>query len=405
MTRLFQIAWRNVWRTPRRTVVTVATMTLALLVMILYSSVFEGFLRDLERDAVEIELGDLQVHAEGYRDRPSLYTMIEDPEPIAATLEAEGYRVTAHLLAGGLAASNTTATGAQFRGLDLESNARVSAIADEIEAGVWLDAGDPQGVVLGRQLARTLDIRVGDELVALSQAYDGSMANDLFIVRGVLGSVGEGTDRGAVLMLAESFRTLFGVPAGAHQLILRRPEAVPLEQALERVSVVAAGHETQTWRQLMPMLATMLDSARGIIILVFATVYIVIAILVLNAMLMAVFERIRELGVLKAIGLSPRHVLALVVIEGMLQALVAIAIGGTLAIPGLIYLRDHGLNLAGLADVTLSGMSLEAVWYGVISPRVVATPILVLLFLVLLGVVIPGIKASRLDPVKAMRHQ
>ena len=405
MKKLFQIAWRNLWRTPRRTVVTCGAMTLAVLTMMIYSSLIAGMLRDLERDIVDVEIGDVQVHAEGYLNRPSLYTLIDDSEEVASRIEAAGYSVAGNLLAGGLAASDTTSAGASLRGVDLEEIASVSQIADEVEEGDWLDSQDPAGVVVGKLLARTLDIGVGAELILLSQAYDGSMANDLFIVRGVLGTISAATDRAAVYMLSDTFRDLFGVYEGVHQLIVRRPEGVSLEAAESVVAQLAEGHVTKSWRALMPTLATMVDSVSGVIWIVYVIVYLVLALLILNAMLMAVFERIRELGVLKAIGLAPRHVFLLMAIEALLQAATAIVIGGLLAAPALVYLQQNGFNMGLVSGLTIAGLSMDSIWYGEISPRIFVLPVVTLVVLVFLGVLYPGIKAARVEPVEAMRHQ
>ena len=206
---ILKIAWRNLWRRSRRTVVTIGAMTLALLVLILYSGLVEGYLRDMERNILDLEFGDVQAYAGDYRDRPSIYTLIEDPEALLESLESQGYRATARLLGGGLVAAGDSSAGAAFRGVDLARDPEVSEIYQHVSRGEWLEAADPKGVVLGRRLALTLDVDVGDELVFLSQATDGSMANDLFEVRGILLSVGDATDRAGVFLTAEAFREFF----------------------------------------------------------------------------------------------------------------------------------------------------------------------------------------------------
>ena len=232
---MFKMAWRNLWRNPRRTVVTLTAMTLALLVMILYTSMVEGFLRDLERDIVELEVGDIQVHGEGYRGAPSLYTTIDHSEALIEALEQRGYRVSARWLGGGLVASGDSSAGARLVGIDVERDRQVSRVSSEVEMGEWIDAADPSAVVLGRRLARTLDVDVGGELIVLGQAADGSMANDLYSVRGILGAVSEETDRAGVFMTVGAFEELFAFDQGAHQMVLRKPDLVTAEAALDEV--------------------------------------------------------------------------------------------------------------------------------------------------------------------------
>lgn len=404
MKRIFTLAWRNLWRTPRRTGVTLAAMTLAVLVMVLYTSLMQGYLRDLERDLVDVEIGDLQIHAEGYLERPSLYTRIEDTERVIDELEQAGFSAASRLLAGGLVAAKDNSAGALLKGVDLDRNSSVTQIAERIETGSWLSESAPLGAVVGRLLARTLDVGVGDELIVLGQATDGSMANELLKVRGVLSGVSEATDRATVFVAEATFREIFSVADGAHQILVKRPSDLSLDQAASTAGQVARGLDPRTWRQLLPFMATMIDTASSAILVASAVIYIAIAILVLNAMLMSVFERIRELGVLKAIGLAPRKVMILILVEALLQAVAAVILALAIAAPLLWYFTTSGLDVGRMGDVTVGGANLPSLWKGAVRTSTIAAPVSIFLVLVLLGVLYPGLKASRISPVEAMRH-
>ena len=402
---ILKMAWRNIGRNRRRTVVTVGAMAFGLYAMVIWFGMLQGLLSDMEETVVEVELGDLQIHAPTYLDDPSLYTAIDDVDALLARLEAAGFRASARLAGAGLAAAHDSAAGASLRGIDVAADARVSVIATRLAAGAWLDDGDPAGVVVGRRLARALDLAVGDELVVLSQAVDGSIANDLYTVRGILESVSDGVDRSAVFLTAAAFRELFVMPAGAHEVVVRKPDELDLAAALRTAQGLAPGLDTQSWRSLMPTLATYLDSARQMMSIISAIIYIVVAILILNAMLMAVFERIREFGVLKALGIEPRQVLSLIFVESALQTGLALAIGLALSIPTLWYLVAFGIDTGALGGVSVLGATFSTVWQAAVSPFTFVNPSLTLILLVLLAVTYPALKAARISPVEAMRHQ
>jgi ABC-type lipoprotein release transport system permease subunit len=402
---LFRMAWRNIGRNRRRTGVTVAAMTLALFVMVVYTGLMQGMLGDMERSILETEIGDLQVHSEGYLDDPSIYAVIEEPYALIEELEGAGFRASPRLVGGGLVAARESSAGASLRGIDVARDQTVSDIHTRVAAGEWLDPSEPRGVVVGRRLARSLDITVGDELIALSQASDGSMANDLFTVRGILGPISDVTDRTGVFMPAETFREFFVLERGVHQIVVRRPSEVDLESASVELMELTPGLDTRSWRQLLPTLATMLDSARIALQMVSFIVYIVIAILILNAMLMAVFERIREFGLLKALGVGPGRVIALIFTESCMQTGLALAIGLTLSAPTLWYLSNRGIDLGSFAGTSMLGLSMAAVWKAAVSPATFAGPAFTLVAIVLVAVVYPAVKAARISPVEAMRHQ
>ncbi|MBW2279162.1 MAG: ABC transporter permease [Deltaproteobacteria bacterium] len=403
--KVFKMGWRGIWRNRRRTGVTVAATSLGLLTMILYAGLMEGYLRGMEASVLDLEVGDMQVHADDYRENPSIYTRIQDPEALIAPLEAAGLRATGRLLAFGMAASGDASAGVSFRGVDVERDARVSLIHDQLAQGSWLDPAEPSQVVLGRRIARTLAVEPGDELLVLSQGADGSMAYDLYTVRGILLGVSAATDRTGMFMTQAAFRELFVVPDGVHQIIVRRPADLDLASAAVRVQGLAGALDVRTWRQLLPTVASMMDSARAAIVVMFVIIYIAIGILILNAMLMAVFERVREFGVMKALGVSPLGVLRLILVESAIMTGIAIAIGVGLGVPGLIYLSEVGLNLSSLAGVSIMGLAMDPHWRAVITPDVFRLPIVTLVSIVAIAVVYPAVKASLISPIEAMRYR
>jgi putative ABC transport system permease protein len=402
---VFKMAWRNVWRNQRRSLVTMAAMTLALCVEILYSGLVTGYLQSMEDDVLDLEVGDMQVFAGDYLDKPSIYTTIEDPNPLLARLDEMGYPASARLLGGGLAAAGEFSAGVALRGVDVAQDAKVTLIGKKVADGTWLDPADLHGVVIGRRLAKTLAVKPGDELVILSQAADGSLANDLYTVRGVLMGVADATDRTAIFLNAAAFRELMVFPEGVHQMIVRRPKNVELEAAAATVKGLDGNLTVKTWKELMPVVASMLESTQGLILIVFFIIYVAVGILILNAMLMAVFERIREFGVLKALGMGPLRVVNLILVESAIQTGIAVIVGVTLAIPGMWYLGNVGINVGKLGGMSAMGLAMRPVWYGIYNSDTLSGPLAMLVLVVFLAVLYPACKAAWIRPVEAMRYQ
>ena len=403
--RILRLAWRNVWRNSRRSLVTISAMAFALWTMVLYAGLVEGMILGMEGDVLDLEVGEIQVVAEGYRDDPSLYRVIEDPEAVLARLDELDYPASARLLGGGLCAVDEESAGVQLVGLNVQRDAGVTLISERVAEGAWLTEGDVQGVVIGRKLARTIDAHIGDELLVLSQGWEGGLAADLYTVRGILGTVGASVDSGTVFMSEVAFRALLDVPTGAHQITVRVPKDTDLVAATAQIEAFDDGLDAMSWKELMPFIAMWLESTRGLIGIVYGIIYIAVAILVLNAMLMAVFERIREFGVMKAIGYSPSTVFGVIAVESAIQTALGTVVGLVLAMPVMFYLATVGIDTGALGGMSMMGMSMQQNWMGVYSPQVLATPIAVLWFMVGAAAVLPALRAARISPVAAMRHR
>ncbi|MBN1628066.1 MAG: ABC transporter permease [Deltaproteobacteria bacterium] len=405
--RTLKIASRNVFRNWHRTLVTTAAMGFAGFIMILFASLMEGLLQGSERNAVSMDLGDIQIHAPDYREDPDLYKVISDPDRILADLKKAGFHAAKRLYGFGLAASGATSAGVQLRGIDLSNESDVTQINRHVLKGKWLEESDPSGVVIGRKLARTLGVDIGDELIFVGQATDGSMANDIYTVKGILKSVGEEVDRAGLYMQDSAFRELMVLPEGAHEIAVMRPDrSTDLIAATSKVADIAPGCETLNWRELMPVIARILDLADSQMIIMVIITYTAVAMLVLNAMLMTVFERIRELGIMKAVGVKPWQIMMLVYAETFMQVLAASIIAGVSGIALSRYFEHNGIDLSSLAEgASFGGVAVDPIWRAHLTAESVAVPIVFLFIIAFLSVLYPAIKAAVIQPVRAIHHR
>lgn len=405
--KILTIASRNVFRNWRRTLVTTVAMGFAGFIMILLASLMQGLLQGSERNAVSMDLGDIQIHTRDYREDPDLYKVIKDPDRILTDLHKAGLYAAKRLYGFGLVAAGTTSAGVQLRGIDLSNESDVTQIHQHILKGSWLEQGDPEGVVIGRKLARTLGVDTGDELIFVGQAADGSMANDIFKVKGILKSVGEEVDRTGVYINGDTFRELMILPEGAHEIaVMRHDRTMDLNIATETAASFARGYETLNWRDLRPVIARILDLADSQMIILVIITYTAVAMLVLNAMLMTVFERIRELGIMKAIGVTPLQLMLMVYAETFIQVLVAAILAGLSGISLSRYFEHHGIDLSSFAEgASFGGVAIDPVWRAYLTLDSIAVPIVFLFVISFLAVLYPAVKAALIQPVRAIHHR
>ena len=406
--RILTLASRNVRRSWQRSLVTMTAMTFACLMMIFFSSLMEGMMQGSERAVVSMNLGDIQIHAQGYRDDPDLYTRINRAEPLIAELQREGFKAAPRLYGYGLLAANLASSGVQLRGVDLNREKQVTELYQHVSRGSWLDQRDNTGVVLGKKLAATLGVELGDELVFVGQSADGYMANELFKVRGILKSVSDGIDRMGMFMPMDTLRQLLVIPEGVHEIVVMRNDRMTdLNEQSEKVSVLAEsieqGLEVKNWKELMPVVARMIETADVQIMIMLVIFYIAVATVVLNAMLMNVFERIHEFGIMKALGVSPTQLIALVMAETLIMTLLAAFVGMVGGWWVSDYYQLHGIDMSGLAgSITYGGIAFDPIWYAAITTEAIAYPVIFLIIIAIIAVIYPAMKAAMIKPVTAI---
>jgi len=405
--KIMTLAFRNVIRNWHRTLVTTLAMAFACTIMIIYAALMKGMVVGSERQAVIMNQGDMQIHAQGYRDDPDIYNTIANSDLLLSNIRAQGFHATARRFAFGLVASEGNSSGVQLRGVDLLHEPQVTEIHQHVMAGQWLERSDPYGVVIGKKLARLLDAKVGDELVYIGQTADGYMANEIFKVRGILKAVAANIDNTGVFLAEPSLVELLSLPQGAHEIVIMRADrGTDLNAAKRQIAALAPNHEVLDWRELMPVIARFLETAdvQTLIMLIFT--YIAVASVVLNAILMSVFERIHEFGIMKAIGVTPLQSVALIYTEAMLQTLLASLLGLGFGWWASSYFQSHGMDMSGLAgDVSFAGIALDPVWYAHITPDVLSNPIIFLFLITMLAVIYPAIKVARIKAVDAIHYQ
>lgn len=406
--QLLSLAMKNVLRYRHRTWVTVLAMAFAGGIMIFYAGLVEGWLGAMETNAVSMEMGEIQVHARGYRDDPDLYTVIPDYRSVVSQADSLGLVASARLLGGGLAAAHENSTGVGIRGIDLETEKQVVLLQNHVFSGTWLTAAGSRQVVLGYWLAKILDVQPGSEIVLVGQAADGSMANDLFIVQGVLKSVAQGIDRGGLIMSEQDFRDFFVLPEGVHEIVLKRvADDVPIEQAVEELATAFPELEVLSWRQLQPTLARLLDLSDVSMIIMLMITYAAVGMLTMNAMLMGVFERIPVFGVMKAIGFSGVKLFFLIFCETLVLVSMASVLAFALGTPLSYFFETHPIDFSFFLSEssTIAGVAFEPQWYCVVTLNSIVMPVLFLYIVSLVSILYPAWKAARISPVEAIHHR
>ena len=424
---LLFMAWRNLWRNPIRSLLTISALAGGLVMIILYAGFLEGMNRQMQRHATEISTGHLQLQRQAFIDDRDLYATL--PWPYLSELEQRfpTLRFAPRLYAAGLASSEASATGVMIQAVDPQRETQVTRILDHIRQGelnlasrhTHCRAGLPRfNLVIGHQLARNMTLTIGSELILVTQAADGSIGNALFRMAAILKPLEPNFDRSGVLMSIEAFQSLMYLDNGFHELAIRLDDPNQLAQVqttlrsrLQQIGTTqpldTLGGEPviRNWRQLNPAVAEMLELSRSMMLFVGLIVVSLASMGMLNTMLMAVHERTHEFGILLAIGMQRRILLLMVLLESFFLALVSALVGSLLGSLLTGYLEDRGIDLSNYMPdgYDWAGMVFEPVMEVYLLPQHILQACLLMLVITLLTALIPAWRMVRLKPAEVMR--
>lgn len=400
-----KLAWRNIWRNSKRTLITQFALVVALSLMIACSGLTWGLVKQMERNATLLGPGEIQIHSPGYLDDRSIYRVIDHPDMIINRIEKTGAKATPRLQGFGLVSQEENSSGAQILGIDLVREKQVTEFHSHLFKGSFLK--NPMDVLLGKKIAVTLDASIGDELVIVTQAADGSIGNDLYRVAGILRGISEEIDRSTIMMSMTDFKDIFSLGDVATEIAVRRGDKTEnLNSLRDRIKNSIPREEVKTWREIFPAVSDMLELTDLSIYILLIIIYLAGSLVMLNTMLMSVFERIKELGIMMAIGFRPVQVLVLIFLETFFLTLCGSLVGLLCGVSLSLYLTHYGLDLSSITEgFSFVGIRAEPHWFAVTNFNTVFPPVIFLFVISLLAVIYPAIKASLLKPVDALVFQ
>ncbi|MFI5363624.1 MAG: ABC transporter permease [Elusimicrobiota bacterium] len=403
---MLRLAWRNVWRNGRRSAINIAAMGFGLAAIMFGQSLK----RSLQRQLVEKATGSLAGHVciqRGDIDDPRLPDkFMENPEA-AARVMADDPRVLAwgrRLQLTGLISSPKMSIGALLCGVEPEKERRITDMAGYINEGSYIKDGE-NGIVVGRKLARRLDVRRGEKVVLMAQAADGSMGAEVFRVVGVSETGSEAFDGQMAWITLRAMQKMLGRPGQANQLTAK------LNDVGEAAAVAAdfnrelgpGNVRAVTWRELEGEVVGIQDFEDGVLAVILVVVFATVALGVLNTQLMSLFERVREFGVLMAMGARPSWIVRLLLFESALLGLLGTALGVAVGAAAIAHYGRRGLPLP-VGDAIKYFLPFPSVIYlrPAWGPHAFAGAAVFLI--ALLATLPPALRAGRLKPAEALRH-
>jgi len=414
--RLLQLAWRNLWRNRRRTFITMAAIAFGYAMLLFVACLMAGLRWQMIENGTCLVMSQIQVHAPGYYPNHSPQKTLggrqgTDVSAMLASIAADR-RVDAaspRVYGNGLLSAAHRSAGVELMGVVPQQEPKITTLNTQISKGSYLSPRLPKGVVIGDKLASTIGIKLNSEIVLLTQAVDGSMGNDVYTVVGILHTGLDSIDRSLVLMSLSALQDLLHLtPGRIHEVGIKLNRisaaasvAVAIEVRLRKTLPV----QVMAWPELAPELANYVQFNHGVTVVLFFIFFLVAVLGVMNTMLMAVYERTREFGMLMAVGMRPIQIIRLILTEAAGLAVASLVLGAALGVPLLWYLQMHGLDLGGATGevVSVAGVVVGHLWYGRQDFAAYSQAAVGLAATALVSALYPAWRAAQLRPTEAMR--
>ena len=407
MTLNLRMAWRNLWRHKRRTWLTATAMIFSNVLLVFMISLQLGSYDMMINNTLQAFSGHLQVQRTGYNENPKLRTSMESIRPLAGQLRQAlpQARVTARAEGFVLASSEQRSFGIQVIGVQPEYEAGVSTIPGLVKQGRYLHDSNAPEIVIGAVMAKNLKIDSGDELTLLGSGRDGSFAAGVLTVVGIFESGNQAMDRSFAEIPLGYFQDMFTMDGHGHSIAIALDSLDQISAAHAVAESVIAGNDQLAvldWNALHPGLKQAIQADFSSAWFMYGVLIILVAFSVLNTQLMSVMERTHEFGVITALGIKPRKLASLVMLETALMAMIGLIIGVFLGWLVALYFNTAGFSYPGMEEMT-ERFNLPGAMYPAVSVlSMMLGPSVVFLFCMLASIY-PALRLLRLQPVEAMR--
>jgi len=406
LSSLLTLAWRNLWRNYRRTLIMLLAIALGVWAMIVMSALMRGMTDQMVRNGLATLPGEAQIHHPEFLLDPSVVnhmsmpagSLLEQLNSAPITAWAARLRVPAVL------ASEYASRGVTLLGVDPVQEGALGSLPETLLEGRLLEGPEDRGILLGAGLARKLETGLGKRIVLMTQDTQNNVVDRGVRVVGIYKARLQGDEERFAWVGRAALQELLGLEREITEVAVTAADYRAVDAWLPALQA-SAGPELEVlgWTELHTFLGTLLAVQEGFVLVFMVVVFLVLSFGLINTLVMAVFERTRELGLMQALGMRPGLILLQVLLESLLLLALGLLLGNGLALATLLPLRE-GVDISAVAE-GMEMMEMGATLYPLLALDDMLMSTAVVLSLGLLASLLPAWRASRLDPVRALaRH-
>lgn len=400
---LGMLAYRNLWRNHRRTIIMLSAIVIGTWAMIFMIALMRGMVEDMVRDGIEVLPGHVQVHHPDYLDDPSIsnYVPQSDAEIVAMFESAGIEKWSSRIRVPAVVTSERESRGITLLGIDPARERGLNFVDYEAVEGRFLETADDKGVVIGKKLASTLETELGKRIVLMSQSPDNEIVDRGFRIVGLFDGSVESLEETYVFVGKQTAQKLLRVGDNVTEVFAFGDDYRNVEPIYEQVfAIMNSGVSVQRWTEIDTYLGTMVDVMDGFVLIWIIVVFLALSFGLVNTLVMAVFERVREIGLMLALGMQPRNILGQIILESMMLLAIGLMIGNLLAWAAIKPL-EGGIDISMVSE-GMEMMGVSSTLYPKLMLSDVVLSNVVVLTLGFFASLSPAWRASRYEPVEAI---
>ncbi len=399
-----KIAWRNILRNKRRSLILIVSIAIGVVAMVLTDAVSIGMMRQMLTNQIGADAGYIQVHKKGYQADPALKNSIADTAPVRSVLSTDtaSCEVSERLRTFGLVSSAYNSSGVSIVGILPQKERKVTTVHNYMVEGTYL-SGNPGDIIISTATAEKLRVGLGDKVVIMASRLDGSVGSEACRIVGLFETFDSGFDQTHVYIPMQTAQQMLDAPGRVSEFVVNPTDTKRTETVAAQIeSDLPAGFEVLTYKQMLPILVMQLQLYDQTIYIFYAIIAIALIFGIVNTMLMAVMERTHEFGVDMAIGMANRRIFTMILTEALYLGVIGTAAGLVVSFAIFIPLSHSGWNLAMFSE-SLKSVGVGTTIYPVLAASSLINTILIIPLSAVIGAVYPALRAIKLQPVEAIR--
>lgn len=399
---LWKVAWRNIWRNRTRSLVIIIAIALGLWAGVFASAFVVGMMHEKIESLIKLEISDFQIHHPKFREERDVRFFIDSPEQLLQQIRKEEVveAVSERLVVNAMINAPGKSGAIQLSGIDPDAESKLSGLHEYLDSGAWFEGMRRNPVVLSSKVALKYNLKLRSKLVLTVQDVHGEITAASFRVAGVFNTNNPPFDERQVYVLRKDLDALVGAGGQVHEIAVLLKDHEQADPMASKYASLRSDLEILPWMDLTPgmrMMIGMLDTYAYYIV---AIIMLALLFSIVNTMLMAVLERVREIGMLMAVGMNKIRVFGMIVLETVMLTLIGGPLGLLLSWACVTYFGEKGIDVGGSA---YADMGFATTVYTRLVPETYLVITLMVIVMAILAAIYPARKALQLNPSEAIR--